>query len=184
MMRYGFLLVLALLFLSTNAVADAAKARGGYIGGGLASTAFDDGGAFAFSDVDDSDSGITFFGGYKFFRYFAVEGRYADLGSYSVDNLSFDASVLSVHAVGIVPFGESGWELFGQLGFGTLDVDLPGPSSGNETVGSAGGGVRFSPTANFGIALQLDVWAYEDTSLGPAFDIGFGSTAVTLRYLF
>jgi hypothetical protein len=172
------------MLVSGPGFAEPAKERGGYIGGGLGATMFDDGGAFAFFNQDDSDSGFGVFGGYKFFRYFAIEGRYTDLGSFSVGGLNFDASIVSAHAIGIIPFGGSGWELFGQLGLGSLDVELPGSSSGNEAVGSAGAGVRFSPTRHFSLALQLDAWAYEDTSLGRAYDIGFGSTSLTFRYIF
>ena len=33
---------------------------------------------------------------------------------------------IPIHAVGIVPFGQSGWEFFGQLGLGTVNRDFPG----------------------------------------------------------
>jgi hypothetical protein len=51
-------------------------------------------------------------------------------------------------------------------------------------VGSAGAGVRFSPTENFSFALQLDVYVYEDTSLGAAYDVVLSATSVTLQYIF
>ena len=183
-MRHGLLIAVSILLTTGAALADPAKERGGYVGASLGATTFDDGGAFAFLEQDDTDSGFSIFGGYKFFRYFAVEGRYTDFGTFSIEGLRFDASVLSAHAVGIIPFGSSGWEMFGQLGLGTLDVRFPGQSSENETVGSAGLGLRFSPTENFSFALQLDAYAYEDTSLGPAYDIGFTATSVAFQYIF
>ena len=117
-------------------------------------------------------------------RHFSVEGRYTDFGTFSVEGFGFDASVLSAHAVGIIPFGSSDWEIFGQVGLGSLDVELPGASSESEAVGSAGLGVRFSPTENFSFAAQFDAYAYEDTSLGTAYDIGFTATSLTLPYIF
>jgi len=183
-MRHGLLIFASILLATGNALADPAKVRGGYVGGGLGATMFDDGGAFAFFEQDDTDSGFGIFGGYKFFRYFSVEGRYTDFGTFSVGGLPFDASALSAHAVGIIPFGNSGWEIFGQLGFGVLDVTLPGEPSEDEAVATGGFGGRFSLTENFSFALQLDVYVYEDTSLGPAYDIGFSATSVTLQYIF
>ena len=183
-MRHCLLIIVSVLLTTGIALADPAKERGGYVGGGLGATMFDDGGAFAFLEQDDTDSGFGIFGGYKFFRYFSVEGRYTDFGTFSVVGLPFDASVLSAHAVGIIPFGSSGWEMFGQLGLGMLDITFPGEPSEDEAVASAGAGVRFSPTENFSFALQLDVYAYEDTSLGAAYDIGFGARSVTFQYIF
>ena len=183
-MRYGLLIAVSVLLATGTALADPAKERGGYVGGALGATMFDDGGAFAFFDKDDTDSGFAIFGGYKFFRYFSVEGRYTDFGTFSIEGFPFDASVLSAHAVGIIPFGGSGWEIFGQLGLGSLDVSFPGESSESEAVGSAGVGLRFSPTENFSFALQLDAYAYEDTSLGASYDIAFTATSVSLQYIF
>jgi hypothetical protein len=67
-----------------------------------------------------------------FLPYFALEGRYVDLGTFTVNTLDIDVTATSIHAVGIVPFGESGWELFGQLGLGVVNFDLSGPSDEDE----------------------------------------------------
>jgi len=80
--------------------------------------------------------------------------------------------------------GGSGWEIFGSLGLDTLDVEFPGASSESEAVGDVGAGVRFSLTENFWFAVQLDPYAYEDTSLGAAYDIAFTATSRTLQYIF
>ena len=97
-----------ILALGSAAFAEPAKERGGYIGGGLAATTFDDGGAFAGLDFDDSDSGSGIFGGYKFFKHMAVEARYNDFGTFTLEGFGVDVSSLSIHAVGIIPFGNSG----------------------------------------------------------------------------
>ena len=127
----------ALLVLSWG-VTDAAPPaeKGAYIGGGFGPTSLEDDGLFSGLTFDDSDSGFGIFGGYKFFKYLAVEARYADFGTFTVEGLGIDASVVSVHAVGIIPFADSGLELFGQLGLGTVDISIPGDST-RETVGSA-----------------------------------------------
>ena len=177
------LIGLIVLAVSGVAFAEPAKERGAYLGAGLAGTTFDDGGAFAGLDLDDSDSGFALLGGYKFLKHFAVEARYNDFGTFTLEGLGVDVSSLSVHAVGIIPFGDSGWELFGQLGLGTVDFDF-GEGSEDETVGSAGLGVRFSWSGNFGIAAQLDAYAYEDTSLGVAYDVGVTSTMISFQYIF
>jgi len=183
-MRKRLLTLTCLLMAAGTTIAAPAKERGAYIGGALAATTFDDGGAFAGFGQDDSDSGFGIFAGYKFFKYFSVEGRYTDFGTFSVDQLPFDASVVSAHAVGIIPFGASGWELFGQLGVGSLEVSFPGVSSESETVGAAGLGLRLAASENFSLGVQLDAYAFEDTSLGASYDVGFAATSLTVKYIF
>ena len=179
----NILVVLVILAVSGVAFADPAKERGAYIGAGFAGTTFDDDGDFSGLDFDDSDSGLAVFGGYKFLKHFAVEARYNDFGTFTLEGFGIDVSSLSVHAVGIIPLGDNGWELFGQLGLGTVDFDLDGESE-DESVGSAGLGVRFSWSSNFAIAAQLDAYAYEDTSLGDSYDVGVTSAMISFQYIF
>ena len=180
----NILLGLVVLALSGMAFAEPTKERGAYIGAGFAATSFDDDGAFAGLDFDDSDSGYGVFGGYKFLKYFAVEARYNDFGTFTLEGLGVDVSSLSIHAVGIIPFGTSGWELFGQLGLGTATFDLGMGSEEDEDVGAAGLGVRYSWSGKFAIAAQLDAYAYEDTSLGTSYDVGVTSTMISFQYIF
>ena len=177
-------LLIALLVLSWG-VADAAapEEKGAYIGAGFGSTTLDDDGLFSGLAFDDSDSGFAIFGGYKFFKHLAVEARYADFGTFTIDGLGVDASVVSVHAVGIIPFADSGWELFGQLGLGTVDISIPGDST-SESVGSAGLGVRYSFSENLSLGLQTDAYAYEEVDFGFTYDIGVVQTAVTIKFSF
>jgi hypothetical protein len=73
---------------------------------------------------DDSDSGITGFGGYRFNQHLAVQGNFASLGEYLGDGSvlnSVEISGISFTAVGILPVGGNGIELFGRLGLGILD---------------------------------------------------------------
>lgn len=173
-----------ILALSGAAFAEPAKERGGYFSAGLAATSFDDDGAFAGLDFDDSDSGFAVFGGYKILKHFAVEARYNDFGTFTLEGLGVDVSSWSAHVVGIIPFGTSGWELFGQLGLGTVTFDIGMGDEETESVGSAGMGVRFSWSSNFSVAAQLDAYAYEDTSMGTSYDVGVTSTMLSFQYIF
>lgn len=177
--------VLTILLVFSWCVADAAvpAEKGAYIGGAFGSTTLEDDGLFNGLAFDDSDSGFGIFGGYKFFKYLAVEGRYTDFGTFTVEGLGIDASVVSIHAVGIIPFGASGWELFGQLGLGSVDISIPGDST-SESVGSAGIGVRYSFSENLSVGVQTDAYAYEEDDFGSTYDVGVIQTAITVRLSF
>ena len=178
-------ILLTTLLVLSWCVADAAAPaeRGAYVGGAFGSTTLEDDGLFSGLSYDDTDSGFGIFGGYKFFKHLAVEGRYTDFGTFTVEGLGIDASVVSVHVMGIIPFAESGWELFGQLGLGTIDLSIPGDST-SETVGSAGLGVRYSYSRNFSLGIQTDAYAYEEVDFGSTYDVGVVQTAVTVRLSF
>ncbi len=178
-------IILTTLLVLSWGVADAAAPaeKGAYIGAGFGSTTLDDGGLFSGLTFDDSDSGFEIFGGYKFFKHLAVEARYADFGTFTVGGLGIDAEVVSVHVVGIIPFADSGWELFGQLGVGRVDISLPGDST-SESVGSAGLGVRYSFSENLSLGLQTYVYAYEEVDFGRTYNIGVVQTAVTIGFSF
>ncbi len=136
-MKKAILCVCMLLLAISAASARDVNENGAYIGGAIGVTEFDDDGAFSGLDLDDSDTSLEIYGGYKFFKYFAVEARLMDLGSYRVEFVEFDTWAASVHAVGIIPFGESGWELFGQLGIGQINLDASGIDDEDESMGSA-----------------------------------------------
>ncbi len=183
------ILGLALLGFCGFAVAEESKASGGYVGGAFGFTVFDDGGAFAGLGLDDSDTSLQINGGYKILKHLAVEARYVDLGSYPIQALgvNLDASAISVHAVGIIPFGDSGWELFGQLGLGTLSGKASGPggfADFDEDVFGGGVGLRFSPTENFSLAVQTDVYVWEDDSTGFVYDMSVGGTQLSAQFIF
>ena len=183
-MERKVMLAFVLLVFFSIATAEESKPRGGYIGGGIGISTFDDDGAFAGLRFDDEDNSFQFHGGYKILKHLAVEARYVDLGTFSVNSLAIDVSATSIHAVGIIPFAESGWELFGQLGFGIVDFDLTGLGDEDEDVVAAGIGIRFSTSQNFSLAIQTDVYVWEDNSLGPTFDMAVGGTKLTFQYIF
>jgi hypothetical protein len=162
------LVTTTLLAASTSAVAAEPDRRGIYVGAMGGATEFDDDGLFQGFSYDDSDSGYGVYGGYKFLKYLAVEARVFDVG--------FDSKGYSGHVVGIVPFGTSGWEIFGQLGIGRIDVF----EVQDETVGSAGLGVRFYPTPSLGISVQTDAYVFEEFDYNPS----FGATQLAIHWLF
>ncbi|MCW8844980.1 MAG: porin family protein [Gammaproteobacteria bacterium] len=177
------MLACVLLMFAVPGMAVESKASGGYIGGGLGMSKFNDDGAFDGFSYDDTDTGGMIFGGYKFGKHFALEGRYTDYGSFSLMGAGFDVSALSVHAVGSIPFGTSGWELFGQLGFGQVSLDVVGDST-DESAFAAGIGIRYSFSERLSVAAQSDLFIWQDSSLGQTYDLTVGSNLVSVQYIF
>jgi hypothetical protein len=173
--------------MATSASAAPPPASGFFIGAmageselnlGLRASLNDGGLRFYF--LDDRDRSFVVFSGYKFTENLAVELRYGELGSFRLDGPfvsepDFDVTVFSGHLVGLVPFGQSGWEFSGQVGVGQLDIDCRGCS--NETAWSWGFGLRFYPLPRFGIGLQWDSYDWDTSE-----DVH--STQLALQYLF
>jgi len=186
-MRRPVLAICTLLLVTAGAAAAEPQARGFYVGGMAGVTTFDDDGVFSGLGFDDSGTGYGIFGGYKFFKYLAVEARLSSLGSYEVGSGALsedlDATAISAHVVGIIPFGTSGWELFGQLGVGSLNINTNCCDDHN-TVASGGIGVRFYPNPHLGISVQTDAYVFEADDFGSTRDIGVGATQLGVHYLF
>lgn len=178
-------IVLAGMFLAASAAASSAEppANGFYAGGSVGTSIFEDDGSFFGLDFDDSDTAFQGHLGYKFLRFFAVEGRYTNYGTFSVESIEFDATAVSVHAVGIIPFGHSGWEMFGQLGIGSVNLEFDGIDDDQTTLGG-GLGVRFYPTQFLSIGVQTDVHVWEDDSFAFSVTPGVGATQLTVQFAF
>jgi hypothetical protein len=183
-MKRSITALLALLLASASAGAAKQEARGFYIGGIAGTSALEDDGIFDGFDFDDSGTSYGIAGGYKFFRYLAVEGRLLSLGSFSADGEEFDAAGLSAHVVGIIPFGQSGWELFGQLGIGAVGLDSDCCGSDSGAAGSAGIGLRFYPTPHLGISVQADAYAWQEEDFYDTYDVGVRTVQLGVHYLF
>jgi hypothetical protein len=187
-MKRSFLALAALIATSSVAQAAEPPARGFYFGANAGVTSFEDDGVFSGSNFDDSDTSYGLYGGYKILKYLAVEARIAKQGSYDVSTFlgreSLDATVYSAHVVGIIPFGKSGWELFGQLGIGSLNLDTNYFGNDDTTVGSAGIGVRFYPTPHLGLAVETDAYAWEEDGFGSTRDLGIAATQLAIHYIF
>ncbi len=124
-----------------------AAAPGGYIGtsfGGTRMSApsaaeFDNRletttGIIATSSIDDTDTGWKLFGGYRFNRYFAAEGHYADLGELRINSnvtspfvgtrhTTLEFQTFTASAVGFLPLAHN-FEIFAKAGFLYWDADL------------------------------------------------------------
>ncbi len=181
-------LIFICVLLAVCGVVNAAepKATGAYIGGAYGISTFDDDGAFSNLGLtfDDEDTSLQLHGGYKFMKYLAVEARYADFGTFTLGPVGLDITAISIHAVGIIPFGQSGWELFGQLGLGTVTADIAGIEDVDETAVAGGIGLRYSLTQTFSMSVQTDVYVWEDDSLGTVHDLSVGGTQLAIQFIF
>jgi hypothetical protein len=176
--------LLVLLLASASATAAKQEARGFYIGAIAGAATAEDDGLFSGLNFDDTGTSYGIAAGYKFFRYLAVEGRLLNLGRYHVQGIDLDVAGLSAHVVGIIPFGQSGWELFGQLGAGGVGLDCDGCDTDAGTAGSAGIGVRFYPTPHLGISLQVDAYAWREEGYYDTYTVGVSTTQLGVHYLF
>jgi hypothetical protein len=168
------------------------KSSGVYIGGAAGSAKLEDDNLFADSGVslDDEDASVSFIGGYKFNPYFSLEARYSFLGSYTVSALNgfsyisedVDISSLSIHVVGTVPLGQSGFSLFGQLGAASLMADCSGCDDSG--AGSAGFGVAYNFTEGLALALQVDAYAWQEDGYYKDYDFSITTAQLALRYVF
>jgi len=180
-----YCLLITCLIFSVAAYSADPQSQGFYIGGAGGSSEFDDDGAFQGFDVDDSDTSLTIMGGYKVNRFFSVEARYSDLGTFKVSHWYYDISekadveALSIHAVGIIPFGASGWAIFGQLGLARVGFDCDDCS--DETAGSAGIGVQYSFTESLALAAQIDAYAWEADD---DYTLSVVTAQIASRYIF
>ena len=181
--KYCFLIIALLL---TRAVVDAreAKDKGGYVGGAFGVSSFEDDDSMQGIPFDDSDTSLQIYGGYKFLKFFALEGRLLNLGTYGDALGQFEATAVTVNAVGIVPFGQSDWEFFGQLGFGRINLELTGGADQDETVGSAGIGFRVTPIEHLSVSIQFDGYGWEQSIGNRNFDWGIGTSQVAFHYNF
>lgn len=183
LMNRIFTLAIALLATSGIAHADAPKAKGAYIGGSVGGAVFDDDGALGVF-YDDTDTSLHIYAGYKFFRYLSVEGRYADLGSFSDGFDTLDITAVSAHVVGIIPFGTSGWEIFGHLGLAEVRQKVAGFYNASDSAGSAGMGVRWHINQSIAVAAQIDAYAWQNDEIGSLYDLSVGTTQLTFQFNF
>ena len=176
------LLAIAFLCLPALASAEAPKTTGIYIGISAGSAVFDDDLNAGF--YDDTDTAVQGYVGYKFFRHFGIEGRITDLGGYSDSFDTLDISAVSVHAVGYIPFGETGLELFGQAGIARVNQEVSTFFDQDETAFTLGGGLRWHITQNFAIAGQIDAYAWENDFVGSDTVPSVGTNMLSVQFNF
>lgn len=142
MKRISLMTALALGFLL---VAFTSPASAGFYYGGsvgqasadVSTTDFDDGGSLSGS-VDDSPTDWRLYGGYKFFKFLAVEASWLDMGKVTFDGTSdgsgvfYDAGAVttsqsadgySISTLGTIPVGTS-FQVFAKVGYVFWDADL------------------------------------------------------------
>ncbi|MFC1524418.1 outer membrane beta-barrel protein [Thermodesulfobacteriota bacterium] len=141
-MKYAIIFCLLLLPAHAYGMDGKNWNRGWYAGLGRGVSIYDKEDASA--TLDDTDSSITLFGGYRFNRFLAVQGNFADLGEYTEKGSvieSTEMACLSFTAVGLLPIARSGIDLFGRLGLGimnyTQNVNLFGLRYENSDSGQA-----------------------------------------------
>jgi OmpA-OmpF porin, OOP family len=109
--------------------------NGGDVDGALANQ-----GIASATSLDQTDTAFGVNGGYRFNRYFALEGAYARLGSFDysaptgTDTIDgkFKASALSLAGVGIYPLSPQ-WSLYGKAGLARTDAKLEASSGSGAT---------------------------------------------------
>ena len=99
---------------------------GWYAGASIGQTSVDIDGS-AFQEINDTDTGWKLYMGYRFLRYFALEGAYAALGESSVKSpaISLKTEVndtLYLAAVGMLPLGDR-FVVFGKVGIFSAETD-------------------------------------------------------------
>lgn len=127
-------LALAAALLATTAVAAPAFAQEGFYAG-VGGTHYD-------TDNVEVD-GVTGRAGYRFTPHFALEGE-GTIGVGDDDDAELDHA-LGAYAVGIVPISQN-FDLFGRVGYQTLETDTDTGLTGIDDDGVGfGGGVEWRP---------------------------------------
>ena len=199
-------------FAAVSGQAAVAAESGGYIGLGVGlSQANIDGGRISSElqgsgltmtsiDEDNDDIGYKLFGGYKFNKYFAVEGGYFNLGKFGFTANTTPAGTftgsgkfqgLNLDAVGILPLSEK-FSAFGRVGYiytetkdtfsgtGAVTVTNPNPEKkeGNYKYGL---GAQYDFTYNLGLRAEWERYRVND-AVGNKGDIDMA--LISLVYTF
>ena len=138
----------------------AAQESGGYLGGAIGQTRFTEWCDAGTTACDDRDSGWKLFGGYRFNRYFALEGSYIDWGevtaSVGAANVAADQRSFGLAALGSLQLGPR-FSVFGKLGLLSTEQETrrinPNPSTfqRDETELHYGVGATYSLASNWSV---------------------------------
>lgn len=138
----------------------ASPASATFYGGGAVGQGSSDLGLSDMSDgsqltgnVDDSATGWRLYGGYKVFRFFAVEAAWMDVGEVSVDATSDGSGLIYVPGsvtselsadgyalagLGVLPIG-SKYQLFAKMGYFFWDAEMSIANGGSTLAGGTDG---------------------------------------------
>jgi OOP family OmpA-OmpF porin len=111
-------------------------------------------------EFDDSDSGWKLYAGYRFLKFFGVEGSYVDLGAPSEGSVEVETTGWDAFGVGVLPLGPI--ELFAKAGAVSWETDVSGAGSDDGTDAAYGIGVGFS-LKKIAFRLELEQFDVEDT---------------------
>jgi len=175
----------------SRAKIDDARIASNLLGGGLTASAISN---------DDRDTGYKLFGGYKFNRYFAIEGGYFDLGKFGFTANTTPAGTLAgnirlkgvnLDAVGILPINDS-FSAFGRLGLnyaqardafsGTSAVSVANPNpSKSDTNYKFGAGMQYDFNPALGMRFDAERYRVND-AVGNKGDIDLLSLGLVYRF--
>jgi OmpA-OmpF porin, OOP family len=163
MIRFSRTATLAALVLLATLPAHAYERRGAFIGGGLGIGTINlsaEGEAATDPSYDDSSLTLAAQGGYRFNRWFALEGGVAGAandGDSSFNESSFGG--LTAFAVGLVPVGER-VDLFARLGFHSSSSETGFSGDEDESGAAYGAGlqVNLGSGGNFGIRTEYTTY--------------------------
>jgi OOP family OmpA-OmpF porin len=175
----------------TKAKIDDPKIASSLLGSGFTTTSIND---------DASDNGFKLFGGYKFNRYFAVEGGYFDLGKFGFTATTVPAGTLSgnikvkgvnLDLVGILPLTEK-FSAFGRVGMNYAQAKDSFSGTGAVTVSNAspsksemnykfGVGLQYDFTQSLGMRLEAERYRIDD-AVGNKGDIDMVSLGLVYRF--
>ncbi len=158
----GTVLLMTLLAIP---VASAGEDKGWYVGAGAGSSDDD--------VLNESDTGLKVFGGYRFNKNVAVEGAYVDLGEFALGFL--EQSGLAVEVEATWPIADK-FGLFAKAGFFAWEVDV-GPFSDDGTDSTFGVGGKVALGAHWGVRAEWE--RFNDISGG---DVDLISGSVFYRF--
>jgi OmpA-OmpF porin, OOP family len=137
-----------------------------YLGAALGQSKFKEWCDPTLAACDDKDSTWKLFGGYRFNRYFAVEGSYVDWGEVTATTTTGDRVAADQHSYGIAAVGSlqvgPQFTVFGKLGLLRTEQEtrrITPPASSRErkeTELHYGLGVRYSLTKNWGLRAEWE----------------------------
>ena len=129
------LTLLALIFALTVLAAPAAMA-GGYIGAGIGQSTMQAKDSDINLDLNGNTTGYKAFGGFTFFKFFALEASYVKFGTVKDEvsgiEVKTDATGYGAFAVGKIPIGFV--EPFVKIGYINVDskAEIPGAASASD----------------------------------------------------
>jgi len=168
-MKISSVLIALAVALSLSSTANAEiKEKSGYVGASIGYAGMDKGGFDGYGK-DKNSTSYGIYGGYRFNKYFALEGRYTSLGQYDlvepgINGAKTEAeySAITANAIGLFPLGGSNWELMGQIGLGNGRYKFSGGenANGRDVVYTIGVGARWHIKPAFTVQLGLDGYKF------------------------